>query len=258
MNAELKVLAEGAHSPIADALIVVARDAKTYQALRSLIGALPEMKEEDFASQAVVAAFLGQRMTGGYRVRIEARGSTLKISEEAPPPDAMVTQVLTTPFKVVALRLERNDALTIEADPAWQQQMRLYRLESGELTVSGGLAGRSEKHQLTGDLRIMRHENFATIFFDVRSDQGRMLKSAASGLVSNGEKIEIGYLSSGSLVPPPCSGLRAVGNFADREASLQLDFTPTFCDASDAFSGRGTIRATALGPAPPKRGKEVL
>lgn len=259
MNDELKVLAEGMHSAVADPLIVVARDVQTYQALRALVGKLPEMRAEDFDSQAVVAVFLGQRMTGGYRVRLEANGAALKISEEAPPPDAMVTQVLTTPFKTVAIKLERNDALTIAADRAWQQQMRPYRLDSGEVIVSGGLAGRTETHKLAGELRIMRHEKLVTILFDLQSDRGYTMKSAATGLIGSGGKLTIGFLNLGRLIPPPCSGLSATGSFADaEEARVQIDFAPAPCDASDAFSGRGTIKATATAPAPPKRGKEVL
>ena len=51
----------------------------------------------------------GQRPTGGYSVgvagaRVEGERVTVRISQEGPPPDAIVTQSLTYPYEVSVLR----------------------------------------------------------------------------------------------------------------------------------------------------------
>ena len=51
----------------------------------------------------------GQRPTGGYSVgvagaRVEGERVTVRVSQEGPPPDAIVTQSLTYPYEVSVLR----------------------------------------------------------------------------------------------------------------------------------------------------------
>src|SRR6266478_5354199 len=74
----LKVLAEGFHSSVTNPFIAVVRDAETYSELTRLDNNLPKLDEEFFKSNIVVAAFLGERNTGGYSVEItrEANGDT--------------------------------------------------------------------------------------------------------------------------------------------------------------------------------------
>ena len=62
----------------------------------------------DFSKHAVAAVFLGTRMTGGFSVEIVGTrrdGDTLAIeyAERRPDSDAIVAQVLTSPFHIVTV-----------------------------------------------------------------------------------------------------------------------------------------------------------
>ena len=67
---DLKVLAEGSHSKINDPFVAVVRDTDTYAALSRLDENLPRLDADFFTEHVVIAAFLGQRNTGGYGVEI--------------------------------------------------------------------------------------------------------------------------------------------------------------------------------------------
>ena len=245
----MRVLSEGAHSPVADAFLAIARDAETYAKLRALVTDLPQLSEDHFASNIVVAAFLGQRPTGGYRVTIESDGRRIRIGSEGPPPDALVTQVLTTPFKIVSLPWAKDDPVIIEADGAWQRMMRPYRVLSGEFKVSGGIAGRSESFELTGELRIMRQGDLATVLFELQGPKAA-LRGAATGSVRRDGAVEIDDLSFNPLIPPPCPRVRASGLFTENEEELKLNLSPQPCNATDAFNGSGQLNSRATAPAP--------
>jgi hypothetical protein len=101
-NAELKIIAEGTYSPVETPRILIARSAKDYAELRSLIENLPDASEIDFKKTAVVAAFAGTKNTGGYSVLIRRAAGAVKVEVVAPPKDAITTDALTQPF-VVAL-----------------------------------------------------------------------------------------------------------------------------------------------------------
>jgi hypothetical protein len=69
------------------------------------------------APENTVLVFLGQRPTGGYSVKVrEVKTDGKKIyiiaREECPKPDAMVVQVITTPF--VAIKLDFKEKLPLE------------------------------------------------------------------------------------------------------------------------------------------------
>src|SRR5437764_175538 len=66
---ELKIIAEGSQSSITKSFIAVIRDAETYEALRRAAGNLPDTNV-DFDSHILIAAFLGERNTGGYSVEM--------------------------------------------------------------------------------------------------------------------------------------------------------------------------------------------
>ncbi|MCA1555766.1 MAG: protease complex subunit PrcB family protein, partial [Acidobacteria bacterium] len=73
-SGEIKELAAGGYSSIRESFIIVARDAQTYALLKELNERLPEFGADFFKSNAVIAAFLGQRRSGGYSVRITREG----------------------------------------------------------------------------------------------------------------------------------------------------------------------------------------
>lgn len=69
----------------------------------------------DFATHAVVAAFMGEQPTGGYAVIVERAvrdGDTLVVGLALyePGPGCMATQALTRPFQLVAVPAGARDA----------------------------------------------------------------------------------------------------------------------------------------------------
>ena len=127
----LKVLAEGFHSAITHPFIAVIRDAGTYAELMKLDNTLPKLDSEFFKSNAVIAAYLGTRNTGGYSVEIRwgtglSVGRTpakpsMYIEEKAPAKGVMVPQMITSPFKVVSLEVNPTDNIMVASDSAWRQ-----------------------------------------------------------------------------------------------------------------------------------------
>jgi hypothetical protein len=258
VTGELKMLAQGQQSRLRNAFIAVARDAQTYEELRKTIPGLPAVGQDFFKSNLVVAAFLGERRTGGYGVRFRRAGDgALGIEETTPPKDAMVVQVITTPFAVAAVPVENQEPLALEPGNAWRAMTRPYRVRvaEGEFIMAGGIAGRSEKFRIDGSILVMREGNLATLFFDLHSGEGakpRVLKDAASGLVQGDGRVAINHLSAGSFVDPPADQLRATGSFAENENRLSLTFESIPGSIRDGFNGTGNLKAEAVAPAPPK------
>ena len=66
------------------------------------------MPAVDFAKEAVAAVFLGTRPTGGFGVEFVGAGEkagafVLQYRETKPAGDAITTQVITSPFLLVAM-----------------------------------------------------------------------------------------------------------------------------------------------------------
>ncbi len=104
---EFVTLARGDHSQIEEPRHAVVRTAAQWSALwrqHAGEGAPPEV---DFTRSMVIAVFAGTRPTAGYGVgisEIEKRDNRLVVTyrEQKPAPDAIVAQVLTTPFHIVS------------------------------------------------------------------------------------------------------------------------------------------------------------
>ena len=113
-------IAQGTDSAITEPRQVVARTTDEWRALWSAhsSGALPSV---DFSRAIVVGIFLGSRPTPGYRVTVvgaTAKDATavVRFVEDRPDQDAILPQVLTTPFHLVTL-------------PARVQSVTLQRVE---------------------------------------------------------------------------------------------------------------------------------
>jgi hypothetical protein len=259
-SGEVKELAAGGYGSVKEPFIIVARDTETYASLRRLNEQLPELKADFFKSNAVIAAFLGQRRSGGYSVRI-TRGSgeqqhLLRISEQTPPKDAMTTMALTAPFQIVSVAVADERPLGLELDAAWQEAARPYKVDTGEFTRMGGFAGRMEKSKLAGNLRVMRHAQLATLFFALQGtgEEGtRALQDVATGTISSDGNFTLTRLDPGSFVPPPRHPLRVQGKFGASENMLMLKLEVMQLKVSDGYGGQGTLSATATAPAPKKR-----
>lgn len=253
----LKVLAEGGQSGVADAFVAVARDAETYSALRELASQLPEMNADSFRAHMVVAAFLGRRNTGGYGINLtRAADGTLRLTESQPPKDAMVTQALTTPFKIVSVPVGDEQPLSFEMAGEWKTMTRPYRVTKGTFTVTGGIMGSTEDFRLDGDIGVMRQGKLATLAFDLKAageTRTRSLKDVATAVVQPDGQCRITRMAAGTLVSPPPGALRATGKFADGENNLTLAFESLPSNVADGYQGQGRLEATAAASPPQKR-----
>lgn len=259
VNNDLKVLAEGGYSRVADTLLIVARDADTYAALRADAAPnLPELNADFFKSNAVIAAFLGTRRTGGYAVEI-SRGvnGVVRVSAISPEAGGMSAQVITSPFRIVAVPLtDANASLSLDVGDAWKSMMRPYRVTDGDFTMSGGIAGRAGKFRFGGELRAMRFGKLATFAFALKNTNGakpRLLNGILTGIVADDGIIKLAGLDAGSFVDNPRSALSVTGRFTDKENNLQLTFATQPSNVADGYGGQGTLKAVATAPPLPKR-----
>lgn len=257
VKSEIKILSQGGHSTVSESFVAVARDAETYNELRGLDNRLPELSKDSFDHTAVIAAFLGQRNTGGFGVQITpAADGVVRINESRPGKDMMTTQVLTTPYTIVSVPIENERPLRLELDQTWQLSMRPYRISAGEFTMTGGFAGRSENFRLEGGFKLMRQANLATIIFDVKSAGGtkaRGLNEATTGIIRGNGEASFARFNAGSLVEPPANLLSAKGQFTNSEGELTLTLESLPSTVADGFQGKGRLTATAAGPPPSKR-----
>ena len=258
---EIKELAGGGHSSVRESFIVVARDAQTYALLRQLHDKLPELGADFFKANAVVAAFLGQRRSGGYSVQIIGAGApgggALRVSEKTPAKDAFTTMALTSAFQIVSVPVHEDRPLALELDAPWQEAARPYKVSAGEFTRMGGFAGRPERSTLSGDVRVMRHAQLATVFFALvgtGAEGKRSLQDVATGTVTPEGALALTRLDPGSFVPPPRYPLRARGQFAAAdEGKLSLTFEVMETKVNDGYGGQGKLEAEATAPPPKKR-----
>jgi hypothetical protein len=147
VNNDLKVLAEGGFSRVADTLLIVARDADVYAALRAEAAPnLPEMSA-DFSSRMPSLPLSGTRRTGGYAVEISRMANdAVRVSATSPEGGGMSAQVISSPYKIVIVPLASADEnLSLEVGDVWKSSMRPYRVTDGKFTMSGGIAG-EQKH----------------------------------------------------------------------------------------------------------------
>ncbi|MBA2503650.1 MAG: protease complex subunit PrcB family protein [Pyrinomonadaceae bacterium] len=265
MGTEFKVLSGGNHSSIEGGGVVVARDAETYRELRALDANLPEQTAEFFKTNAVIAAFLGERNTGGYSVNVRrAEGGSVSVTASAPAKGGIVTQVITSPFKIVALPVGEGGRLEVSASDAFTAGMRLFKVTAGEFTMSGGIAGRSEQYGLGGTLRVGKLGKITTVEFALRSTgegKARELKTIASGVASDvssesgtraaGEQkgFALANVDAGSLVDYPRSPLRATIQFNPNDKlMIMLQSQPS--NVADGFMGTGKLEAVAATNSP--------
>lgn len=244
-SGELKTLAEGSQSSITDPFVAVIRDDATYTSLRQIEPRLPKLEADFLRLNIVVAAFLGTRNTGGYSVEINrVEDGKIRVAEKAPAKDAMTTQVITSPFKLVSFSPEGSTAVELSLGDIFQHRAQLYRINSGTFSLSGGFAARTESFQLNGKLQVTRLSDLVTMGFALVSSGGgreRSLRGSATGLIKDGV-ITIGPLSHGSLLDPPSGELQVSGKFLEKNRmSLELVSQPV--NVPESYSGRGSFEA---------------
>lgn len=242
---DLKVIAEGSVSLVKTSFVGVFRDAETYAALRAQATNLPDLKPDFFNSNIVVAAFLGERNTGGYSLVITQEPSgQIRVAEKAPRKDAIVTQMITSPFKLVAITTNGTPPLQLSFDERFRQNGQLYRISNGSFSSSGGFAGRTDSFKVAGKLQVLRLAGLVTIGFAIVSDgapRERALRDIATGSATT-DGVRISKLSHGSLVDTPSGDLSVSAKFAENNR-LRIDLTTGAVTMPDGYSGRGTLEA---------------
>lgn len=249
-SVELKTLAEGFHSSITDPFVAVIRDAETYAQLCKTEPKLPKLGPDFFQSNVVVAAFLGERNTGGYSVEISCEGvGGIRLIEKTPGKGMMVPQVITSPFKIVALPLTGTTPVAVLFEKGWAARLQAYHVTSGKFINSGGFAGSVEEYGLEGKISVMRKGGLATFSFllkNVGETNEHLLIETTTGIVESSGAITINRLSAFTLVSKPNSGLRAKARLDEHGHNLSLEFGPLTPLIADGFSGAGTIEATII------------
>jgi len=261
---DIKVLAEGFHSPITDPFIAVARDVETYAELTRLDNSLPKLDAEIFKSSAVIAAYLGTRNTGGYSVEIRREGTAgvdypspyravVHVAERAPGKDVMVPQMITSPFKIVSIPVDGVPPLVLAIDLAWRKKQQLYRVSSGSFTMTGGFAGTSEQFVPHGELLVLRAGGLASFYISLAASgakKERFLADFVTGTIQTNGQITINRLSAGSFVAAPNSGLKASGTFTDNDHKVRLNFSSLPSMIADGYQGQGSLEAEIVSPTP--------
>ena len=255
-SGEMKVLAEGLHSSITDhSFVAVIRDQETYSALVNIEPSLPGLAADFFQSHVVIAAFLGQRNTGGYSVEI-TRHSTgrLLIGDKVPGKGVMVPQMITSPFKVVSVSVSGIPPLEqVGFSPAFVSAMRVYQVTGGKFEMTGGIAGVHEEFPLQGGVQVMREGGLATLWFtipELGTARNRSFHEVATGVVQTSGQLVINRMSADLLANQPNPGLKATGTFTEEESKLSLSFDSLPTVIADGYSGRGSIEAEILKPRP--------
>ncbi|MEA5445163.1 protease complex subunit PrcB family protein [Gammaproteobacteria bacterium AB-CW1] len=105
---ELEELARGTQSRVSSESMTVIRDAEAFEGIWRQAGQRGEPPAVDFEQFMVIAAFMGERRTGGYTVRVRSaerneEGLKVRVRMEAPGRNCMVTQAFTQPFHLVRL-----------------------------------------------------------------------------------------------------------------------------------------------------------
>jgi hypothetical protein len=251
---DIKVLAEGFHSKITKPFVAVVRDTETYAALTRLDENLPKLDADFFNQSVLVAAFLGERNTGGYSVEIRANTIEISVLEKKPGKGVMVPQMITSPFRIVALAGATNAAvrLNLFEDDAWRPAIRFYQVTSGRFRMSGGFAGTSEEFGLQGPIGVMRAGSLATFWFRIvgsETKKRRLLMECSTGLIDRDGNVKINRMSADSLVNPPNSGLAGTVTFSEagRKFALIMISRPSL--VADGYSGQGMIEAELDAPA---------
>src|ERR1041384_7616791 len=242
---DLKVLAEGSVSPINTSFVGVFRDAETYAVLRAQATNLPELKADFFKLNIVIAAFLGERNTGGYSIAMAQQpNGQIRVAEKAPRKEAIVAQMITSPFKLVSMPTNGAPPVRLSLDERFNQRAQLYRINNGSFTVSGGFAGRTEQYKLVGKLQVMRLAGVVSIGFAMVTEgasREHSLRDFATG-VESGDGVTISKLSRGSLIDSPSGDLTVSTKFAEKNRLL-IELTTGPVTVPDGYSGKGMIEA---------------
>ena len=242
-TAEMKTIAEGAMSKIETPFVFVARDAKTFELLKTSVEDLPAASTIDFTKTAVVAAFAGMKNTGGYSLAVKQTGENLAIEILSPPPGAITAQVLTSPYKITLVPVEEEKSLNLTVSEDFKSAIKTYKIASSEFEYSGGFAGRLKRFSADGTIDVMQSGDLVTLDFNLSgkgADKEMKLTETASGIVKDG-KLDLQRLDAGSFSEGPKPPDKVSGSISENK--LNLSFEPLPTNTADGFSMSGKLEA---------------
>jgi hypothetical protein len=239
---DYKIIAEGAHSKLEEPFLFVARDAKTYALLQTLIENPPDASTIDFSKEAVVAAFAGTKPTAGWEVLIRKLSDKVSVDLNEPRKDMMQAQVLTAPYKIAVVPVEEEKPLALDATATWTNKMANYRVTKSSFIYSGGFAFRERTFGAEGEIAVLAHGDLITVSFNLtaKGDKKMMLAETASGSLKEG-KISLSRLDAGTFSENPKPPVNVSGTISD--AKLSLRFEPNPWNVADGFEARGAVEA---------------
>lgn len=242
---DFKVLAEGSQSKVDSPFVFVARDEKTYLQLQNLVEGLPASSTIDFKKNAVVAGFAGEKPTGGWTVEIRKVGKKVLIDQQSPRKDMMVTQVITTPFKVSLIPVDENESLSLEFTASYAKNKKTFQLKKGNFEYTGGIAGIRKKFQATGTIQMLTFGDYVTMLFDLKGKGQKLnLSEISSGTLKDGS-IDISRLDSGSFVQFPRPPFSVKGTLKNKILSLKFE-SQQETNFADGFVGKGSLEAIQI------------
>jgi hypothetical protein len=237
-NNQAKVILEGQHSGIEKPFIFVARDSKTYEILKKLQTGLPEASKFDFPRVAVVAIFAGTKPTPGYSIEISKKSNAFAVSISSPPRDAILAQVLTSPYKIVAIPVDEEKPLIIQTPSDWEKEV--YKVSKGYIEYSGGFAPRQKSFDVDGKISVFRLADLVTVSFSLAAKINAKIMACdvASGKLE-GDKIQLNWIDPGNFSELPRPSMKATGVFTENRITLRFEPNPT--NVADGFEAYGEI-----------------
>jgi hypothetical protein len=113
---DIRTIADGASAAAAEKSAQFARDAETYRGLwDSLVGS-GQAPAVDFKTESAVFVMAGTKRSGGYSVvvngvSLDGRTLVVDATVQSPPPNAIVSMALTSPYAVVAVKNRTFDSV---------------------------------------------------------------------------------------------------------------------------------------------------
>jgi hypothetical protein len=243
---DYKLLAQGFNSKVDQPFVFVARDAETYQQLQNLVEDLPSASTIDFNQNSVVAGFAGTRPTGGWTVEIRKSAEKVGVFIQPPGKGMMVTQMITTPFKVSLVPVEEGRALSLNPGAAFLDKAQNFLLKKGNFEFTGGFAGGRKTFKADGTIKLMTFGDFATVWFNLKSmgkKEKRYLSDIVSGTLKK-ENLKLERVDAGTFADRPRPPFAVMGNL--RGKVLALSFEPLPSNVSDGYQGRGSLEAIRI------------
>ena len=242
-TADFKVLSEGNQSKVENPFVFIARDAVTYSELQKIVEGLPTASEIDFSTNAVIAGFAGTKSTGGFSVDIQNVQNKIAVNIHKPSKGMMVTQIITTPYKVVLVPIGERSAVQMSLSTDFTAKTEIYNVSKGDFGFRGGFAGRQKKFTADGTIQVLIYENLATFTFNLNgkgTEAQRKLAETASGILKDGN-ISLARLDAGTFADNPHPPLAVAGTLVN--SKLNLSFTALSTTVADGYEGYGNLEA---------------